>query len=175
MLKKLWQAAMAALTILAGALLVTPVQSGPAEMALLESYIGSWSGAGQLVGGDAPERFSCRLTINKGNQAKINYAGRCNLTSMNLSVSGTILYDDAARRYQAVMSSNVGFKGQAIGRHIGDRIVFDLASQQVDRGGNEIRIGAVITLNGGDIVVDFEVEFNNSGQILTAAVPFGRA
>ena len=33
------------------------------------------------------------------------------LVDMNLSVSGTIAFDDKARRYQAVMSSNAGFKG----------------------------------------------------------------
>ena len=72
------------------------------------------------------------------------------------------------------MSSNIGFKGQAVGLLSGDTITFDLASQQVDRGGNNIRIGAVITLESGDIAVDFEVEFNNSGQVLTADVPFRR-
>ena len=38
------------------------------------------------------------------------------LVDMNLSVSGTIAFDDKARRYQAVMSSNAGFKGVAVGR-----------------------------------------------------------
>jgi hypothetical protein len=174
MLKKIRQVLAAAAFMLTVGLLTAPIQAGPAELALLESYVGSWSGSGQLVGGERPERFTCRLTISKGNQSKINYAGRCSLVSMNLSVSGTILFDDAARVYQAVMSSNVGFKGQAVGRLSGDRITFDLDTQQVDRGGNNIRIGAVITLQGGDIAVDFEVEFNNSGQILTADVPFSR-
>jgi hypothetical protein len=175
MLKTIRQAFAALAVMLVAALLPISTQAGPTELALLESYVGSWAGSGALVGGEQPERFTCRLRISKGNQSKINYAGRCSLVSMNISVSGTILYDDGAGRYQAVMSSNVGFKGNAVGRRSGDRIVFDLASQQVDRGGNQIRIGAVITLEGGDIAVDFEVEFNNSGQILTAKVPFSRA
>jgi len=62
--------------------------AGPTEIALLSNYIGEWSGSSQLVGGTEPEPFSCRLTINKGNKSKINYAGRCTLTSMNLSVTG---------------------------------------------------------------------------------------
>jgi hypothetical protein len=175
MLKKIMQVLAAAVLMLAIGLPAAPLQAGPSELALLESYVGSWSGSGQLVGGERPERFTCRLTISKGNQSKINYAGRCSLVSMNLSVSGTILYDDAARAYQAVMSSNVGFKGQAVGRRSGNRITFDLDTQQVDRGGNNIRIGAEIILQSGDIAVDFEVEFNNSGQVLTAKVPFNRA
>jgi len=44
------------------------------------------------------------LTIAKGNQAKINYSGRCApWFNMNLSVAGTIAFDDSAQHYQAVM------------------------------------------------------------------------
>ena len=151
-----------------------PAQSGKAELDLLTSYIGNWRGAGVLVGGEKPESFRCRLTVAKGNQAKINYSGRCTLVNMNLSVAGTIAFDDSTQRYQAVMSSNAGFTGLAIGRLQGSRISFDLAERQTDRGGNDVRIGSRINLVSGSITVDFEVEFNNSGEILTASVPFSR-
>lgn len=164
--------AMAIAAVLAG--LMSPTQAAQAEMDLLASYIGSWRGSGTLVGGEQPESFRCRLTVNKGTAAKINYAGRCTLVNMNLSVAGTIAYNDAARRYEAAMSSNAGFTGIAVGRKSGDRISFDLSERQVDRGGNDIRIGSKITLISDQITVDFEVEFNNSGQILTAKVPFSR-
>lgn len=131
-------------------------------------------GASTLVGGQTPEPFRCRLSIGKGSQAKINYAGRCTLVDMNLSVSGTIAYDDKSQRYQAAMSSNAGFSGVAVGKKQGDTISFDLKEKQVDRGGNAVRIGSRIKLINGSITVDFEVEFNNSGQILTASVPFSR-
>lgn len=155
-------------------LLAAPAQSGQVELDLLTSYVGKWSGAGVLVGGKAPESFRCRLTIAKGNQAKINYSGRCTLVNMNLSVAGTIAFDDSSQRYQAVMSSNAGFTGHAVGRKQGDQISFDLAERQTDRGGNEVRIGSRINLIGDSITVDFEVEFNNSAEILTASVPFSR-
>ena len=149
-----------------------PAQSGQAEMDLLATYIGNWSGEGLMKGGDFPEKFRCRLTVAKGNQLKINYAGRCKLVNMNLSVSGTIEYDDQGRRYQAIMSSNAGFTGTAVGRKSGSRISFDLAERQTDRGGNDVRIGSLLILENNTITVDFEVEFNNSGQLLTARVPF---
>ena len=149
-----------------------PAFAGPVE--LLESYVGDWKGTGALVGGQNPEPFRCRLGISKGNLNKINYAGRCSLVDMTLSVSGTIAYDDKAQRYQAAMSSNAGFTGVAVGRITGDTVSFDLREKQVDRGGNDIRIGSRILLNGGSITVDFEVEFNNSGQVLTASVPFAK-
>lgn len=168
------QALAAILAILLFSLVAAPARAGEAEMDLLRSYIGKWSGKGVLVGGAQPESFRCRLNIAKGNQSKINYAGRCTLVDMNLSVSGTILYDDAKRRYQAVMSSNAGFTGGAIGLQQGDQISFDLNEKQVDRGGNAIRIGSRIFLTGNTITVEFEVEFNNSGQVLTARVPFSK-
>lgn len=151
-----------------------PASAGPAENELLLSYVGNWQGQGALVGGQEPEPFRCRLSVSRGNQSKINYAGRCSLVNMNLSVSGTIAYDDAIRRYQAAMSSNAGFTGVAIGRQDGGSISFDLDEKQVDRGGNDVRIGSNIILIDDSITVNFEVEFNNSGQVLTASVPFSK-
>jgi hypothetical protein len=152
---------------------ILPAHAGPDELALLTSYIGEWRGSSMLVGGKKPEPFKCRLSIDKGNQAKINYAGRCTLVSMNLSVNGTIAYDDPSQTYQAIMSSNAGFTGVAVGRKQGDSIVFDLEQKQEDKAGNDVRIGARITLIAQtSITVDYEVEFNNSGNVLTANVPF---
>lgn len=163
-----------AAAIFLSSLVASPAQSGPAELELLSSYVGDWRGQGEMQGGEFPETFSCRLSVKKGTQAKINYAGRCSLVRMNLSVSGTIAFDDASQRYQAAMSSNAGFTGLAIGRRQGDRISFDLAERQEDRAGNDVRIASRITLSGGIIIVDFEVEFNESGEILTTSVPFNR-
>lgn len=173
MLKSYRAIALAAIIGLSS-LVAAPAQAGQVELDKLLSYIGNWQGQGALVGGEAPEPFKCRLTITRGNQAKVNYAGRCSLVNMNLSVSGTIAYDDAASHYKAVMSSNAGFTGVAVGRQRGDSISFDLAERQTDRGGNDVRIGSLLILEGGAIQVDFQVEFNNSGQILTASVPFSK-
>jgi hypothetical protein len=167
-IKGLFAAGVAATVMVAG-FAALPAKAGEAELALL-----SWKGSGALVGGEKPESFRCRLGVSKGNQAKINYAGRCTLVDMTLSVSGTIAFDDKIQRYQAAMSSNAGFTGMAIGQKRGESISFDLAEKQVDRGGNNVRIGSKITLVGDQITVDFEVEFNESGDILTASVPFSR-
>ena len=153
---------------------VAGAHAGDAEQALLASYVGNWSGEGVLVGGDKPEPFRCRLTLAKGVQAKVNYTGRCSLVGSNLSVSGTIAYVDASKRYEAAMSSNAGFTGLAIGRQQGSKISFDLREQQKDRGGSDVRIGSRIFLIGDSISIDFEVEFNNSGDVMTASVPFNK-
>lgn len=156
------------------ALAATPASATEVELALLTSYIGNWEGDGALVGGDQPEPFHCRMSIAKGNQTKVTYTGRCSLVSANLSISGTIAYNDAQRQYEAAMSSNAGFTGMAVGRRQGDKIVFDLRERQRDRSGSDVRIGSQIVLVDGDITVNFEVEFNDSGNILRASVPFVR-
>lgn len=161
--------------VAASASIATPSNAGQSELELLSKYTGQWSGSAALVGGQKPEPFSCRLAVTKGNQAKINYAGRCSLASMNLSITGTIAFDDATRTYQAVMGSNAGYKGVAVGRVNGDTITFDLAENESDRAGNMVKLGARIILIGTDsITVDYRVEFNDSGTVLTASVPFNR-
>jgi hypothetical protein len=163
---------LAALTMCA--LLCGPGRAGEAEVALLRSYVGSWAGAGVLVGGDEPEKFTCRLKVTGGRKEKINYAGRCTLVSMNLSVTGTIVFNDKARRYEATMRSNVGFSAAAVGTKKGKGITFVLNEKQNDRGGNQMDIGSVLRLDARGITVDFSVEFNRSGEVLTTRVPFGR-
>jgi hypothetical protein len=153
---------------------IAPARAGVAEVELLSSYIDQWRGEGTLVGGDEPEAFRCRLSVAPGNQGRVNYTGRCSLVDTTLSISGTIAYSDDNNRYEAVMSSNAGFTGAAIGLKRGDHIAFNLRESQRDRSGSDVRIGARILLVDGTIKVEFEVEFNNSGSVLTASVPFSR-
>src|SRR3569832_2415276 len=158
-------AAVAALMLTAGTAL--PVHAGPAEVALLGNYIGEWSGAGVLQGGDAPQPFTCRLTIDKGNQSKINYAGRCTLANMNLSVSGTIAFDDASHTYQAIMGSNAGIKGVAVGRVKGGTITFDLAQKEQDRAGNAVRLVTQNKKNNNTTNTNNkQKKNNNTGRVL---------
>ena len=168
------RATLVALALLAPASIPAMGQTNQGEIALLESYIGDWRGEGALVGGDRREPFRCRLGVSQGNLNKINYTGRCTLVNATLSISGTIAYNEAGSRYEAAMSSNAGYTGLAIGRQSGGNISFDLREQQKDRAGSDVRIGARILLVGETITVDFEVEFNNSGEVLTASVPFSR-
>lgn len=157
-----------------GALLTGTSRAGDAELGLLQSYIGSWAGSSVLVGGDEPEPFGCRLKVTQGRQQKINYAGRCSLVNMNLSVTGTIYYNDKQARYEATMRSNVGFSAAAVGLKNGKNIVFTLKESKADRGGGTMSVDSVLELTGTQIAVDFNVEFNRSGQVLTAKVPFQR-
>ena len=163
-------AALAGLLAVAGA---APAVAAPADVALLQSYIGQWKGRGQLIGAES-ETVVCRLTLSQGNQDKVNYSGRCTLAGTSVSVGGTMVYNDAANRYEAVMSSNITFTGVAVGRKRGNDIVFNLKERSKDDAGQELTVTAAITLAkaGASIGVDFGVVFNATGETLKASVPF---
>jgi len=159
--------------LMAGAM---PAFAGPAEMALLESYSGSWNGKGVLRGAQAQD-VSCKMSMTKGNGTKLNYTGRCTLAGAQLSVTGTIAYVDANKRYEAVMNSGIGsFRGVAIGVRKGDGIAFDLKQRGNDDDGNDISIASTVTLSGGNkMAVTFHAVFNASGDTIDANVPFSKS
>jgi hypothetical protein len=164
---------------IAGVLLVSgavPAFAGPAEMAVLEAYIGSWNGKGTLKGAQE-ETVVCKMSLSKGNGTKLNYTGRCSLAGAQLSVTGTIAYVEENKRYEAVMNSGIGdFRGIAIGQKRGDGIVFDLKQRGTDDSGNDMSISSTVTLSGGDKMgVTFHAVFNSTGDTIDAKVPFTKA
>jgi hypothetical protein len=153
------------------ALFSAPAIAAKADVELLQSYIGQWKGRGQLVGAES-ETVVCRLTLTQGNQDKVNYSGRCSLAGTNLSVTGTLAYNDSANRYEAAMTSNATFNGLAVGKKSGSGVVFNLKERGEDEEGNDMTITAQIALNSGKIAVQFNVVFNATGDQLRASVPF---
>lgn len=165
-------------TALAGLLLsasfaALPASAGPAEVALLKSYIGDWRGRGTLIGATT-ESVVCRLSLTQGNQDKVNYNGRCTLAGTNLSVAGTLAYIEASRRYEAAMTSNATFSGIAVGQKRGSGLVFNLRDRTPDDAGKDMNISAQISLNNEAIGVSFEIVYVESGDSLRAEVPFSR-
>lgn len=156
----------------AGAL---PALAGPAEIAALDKYLGTWNGKGTVSGAQS-QAVTCKMALSHGNGGKLNYTGRCSLGGAQLSVTGTIAYVDANHRYEAVMNSGIGgFRGVAIGQKQGDRIVFDLHQRADDNEGNDISIAATVTLAGDAIQCDFHAVFNDTGDKVDAKVPFTKA
>lgn len=156
----------------AGILAVSaPAQAGPAEVKLLESYIGTWQGRGVLTGAEK-ETVVCRMTITDGNADKVNYSGRCAMAGTTVSVNGTLAYIDARKRFEAAMTTNAGFSGVAIGKKSGQGIVFDLKEKAADENGNDLSVTASITLVPERMDVDFGVVFVSSGDSIKASIPF---
>jgi hypothetical protein len=157
---------------LAGMVAVSaPALAGPAEVKLLESYLGTWQGRGVLTGAEK-ETVVCRMTIAKGNGDKVNYNGRCAMAGTTVSVNGTLAYIDARKRFEAAMTTNAGFSGLAIGKKSGAGIVFDLKEKAEDESGNDLDITASITLVPERMDVDFGVVFISSGDSIKASIPF---
>ena len=148
-----------------------PAFAAPADVALLQSYIGNWRGRGVLIGANS-ETVVCRLALTQGNQDKVNYNGRCTLAGTQLSVAGTMAYVEANKRFEAAMSSNATFNGVAIGQKRGGGLVFNLRERDEDEEGKEMNISAQIALTNDAISVTFEVVYVESGDSLRAEVPF---
>ena len=163
-------AALAGLLAVSGA---APTLAAPADVALLQSYIGEWRGRGVLIGANT-ETVVCRMSLTQGNQEKVNYNGRCTLAGTQLSVAGTMAYVEASRRFEAAMSSNATFTGIAVGQKRGNGLIFNLRERDKDEEGKDLNISAQITLNGDAIDVVFEVVYVESGDSLRAEVPFSR-
>lgn len=150
-----------------------PAYAAPADVALIQSYIGEWRGRGVLIGAET-ETVVCRLSVTQGNQDKVNYSGRCTLAGTQLSVAGTITYVEAARRFEAAMSTNATFTGVAVGQKRGDGLIFNLRERDEDETGKDINITAQMKLSPDAMDVVFEVIYVDSGDSLRAEVPFSR-
>ena len=152
-----------------------PAQAGPEEIAFLQSYVGDWRGDGKLVNADQSEDFTCRVEVSRGNQGNIRYAGNCRVAGLPLSVAGTIAYVDAARHYEAVMSSNTDFRGWAVGRKQGkDSVLFDLKAEDTSVDKTAGAIGAKIELRGANIMLSFEYASADSASTADATVTFSK-
>jgi hypothetical protein len=151
---------------------VVPALAGPAEVALLKSYEGSWRGRGTVIGSDT-QNVSCRLSLSSGNQDKVNYNGRCSLAGTDLAINGTLAYIESSQRYEGAMTSNLNFSGVAVGRVENGNIVFNLQSRGMADNA-DIAVTAGIILTPGGITVKFNAVDTKSGKVLNAVVPFSK-
>jgi hypothetical protein len=164
-------AAIAGVALLLG--LPAAALAGPQQSARLLTYVGTWEGAGLLKGGEEPENFSCRNVVTDGKNGKINYQGRCYVAGLNLTIYGTLRYNDQTRQYEGIMNSNTEFKGIARGAAVGGNIVFDF-KQQKKHEGQDLAIDAKMTLKSGSYNVEFRVRIADSDITMSTSVPFAK-
>jgi hypothetical protein len=151
---------------------VLPAMAAPADVALLKTYLGTWTGKGTLSGAQT-QPVSCKLSLTSGNNDKVNYTGRCSIAGQQLSITGTIAYVDTAHRYEAVMNSGIGgFRGVAVGQKSGSNIVFNIQQRTKDDANNDIQIAAKMVLSGKTMSVDFHATFVSTGDTIDAKIPF---
>ena len=166
--------ALAGLTV-ASMSAVMPAFAAKADVELIQSYIGTWKGGSQINGnfrGKPAGKVNCTMSLSPGNGDKVNFSGKCAMAGTTMSVKGTIVYNDAGKRYEAAMTSNVSFSGVAIGKRQGKGILFSFKEKAKDvEGMGGLDVNASILLNPDKIGVNFDVKFDN-GEALSASVPF---
>lgn len=149
-----------------------PAQAAQADLNLIQSYVGDWRGSGAMTNSDGnTETVRCTLGVTRSTAEKINFRGRCALAGANLSMNGTMAYLESTNRYEAVLTSNTSFSGNAIGRRSGNTVTFNIAS--TNENGEAANVRAGFGLTNGKINVDFTVT-NPDGSRIRAAVPFDR-
>lgn len=171
--------AAASLLALVGAGMFALAPTGGANAAqedidLLQSYVGSWSGRGTVAYSDSEESLLCRMTIDRASDIfKINYKGRCGVAGATISFNGTMAYIAERDHFEAVMSSNAAFSGQAVGQRRGSGINFALTERNADTG-NDNSITAGIALRDEEIAVDFTIIDQETGEEIGVTVPFAQ-
>ena len=168
-----YKAAFGVVALVVGSLSASvPAHSAPADLELIQSYVGDWRGRGTMnAPGQDSETVVCRLNITRSSAEKINYRGRCTLAGGNVSMNGTMAYLSANNRYEAIMTSNTAFTGTAIGRRVGKNVTFNL--QAKDDQGRTSNVRAGFGLVDGSIKVDFEI-IQADGSKMVAVIPFDR-
>lgn len=161
-----------AATLAAALALSALAHAAQADLNLIQSYVGDWRGSGAMTNADGnSETVRCTLGVTRSTAEKINFRGRCALAGANLSMNGTMAYLEATNRYEAVLTSNTSFSGNATGRRSGNTVTFNISSTNED--GESANVRAGFGLSNGKINVDFTVT-NPDGSRLRASVPFDR-
>jgi hypothetical protein len=144
-----------------------PALAGPAEVALLGKYEGSWKGTGKVTGPD-PGTVVCRLTLKAASGGRFTYSGRCSFSSGGASFRGTLLYNDDANRFEASTSST-GISSTAIGRKQGGGVVFSTTDTRTQMGS----VSSTLSLTGGKISMSFKL-VDKRGRATSSAITFAR-
>jgi hypothetical protein len=146
-----------------------PAYAGPAESALLAKYAGQWRGIGKVTGPE-PGTVVCRMTFKPSSSGKLSYSGRCSYSGAGAaSFRGTMLYNDAARRYEAATSAQ-GVSATTVGRKQGGGIVFTNGAMDTRYG----TISSALTLAGNAIKLSFKL-VDEDGQTTSSNVTFQRS
>lgn len=149
----------------------TPSFAAQADLDLLASYVGNWTGRGTLSAGQqAGESVACTLNVTPypGEPNKLRIESRCVLAGGRMSMVGTLAYVEQSNRYEAIVTTNTRYAGQAVGVRRGNSVDFNL---QATSGEN---ITAGIALNGGRIEVAFRLTDPRTGEQTSATIPFSQ-
>lgn len=145
-----------------------PALAGPEETALLASYAGGWVGSGKVTGIETGD-VDCTMTLTANRSGKVNYSGRCDFGSGTAGFTGTMHYNEAARRFEANTSAQ-GVSGGAVGKRQGGGIVFSMSGLESSYG----TVSSTLSLTGGKIGMKFEM-LDKDGVKTASSINFSRS
>jgi hypothetical protein len=167
-LKVVRSAAGALLAVMLTGGTAAPALAGPGEIALLQSFAGSWRGEGRLAGPkDPPAPFTCTLLTRRGNAGKLVFSGTCPL----LSAAGGIGYAERAAQYELAVTSSADFRGAAVGHAQNEVLIFVIDDAGSARS-NELQLKANMRMRAEEIAITFDAVLN--GEPWTGRLTFRR-
>jgi hypothetical protein len=168
-------AILASIAFLPLAAMTLPAHAASSDAAMLQSYVGSYTGTGTLTGtSSTAQRVKCRLTMQSSAAGKLDYAGRCSAGGVSFSLTGVI----AARggKFTAAMSGSGGGmsgSGTVTGARRGNGVAFNAKTRDT-KAGHDRSISSSFALAGGGIHFDFSMRDNKTGKTSTGAIAFSK-
>jgi hypothetical protein len=159
--------------------LANAASAAPADVALLQSYAGNYTGMGTLsgatgstLGSSMPQAVRCRLSLQPAAGGKVNYTGRCSLSGASFSMSGIFAFTGG--HFVAAMSSSSGETASVIGQKRNGGVVFTSKQQDVT-GGRSRTVSSSLTLARGTLQVDFTAVDDKTGAVTSGSIPFTKS
>ena len=128
-----------------------PALAGSKEQAVLKSYAGTWTGSGAVSGPMAGE-VDCELKFTSGSCGKMSYSCDCEFDKCVTSCRGTIIYNDAAKRYETA-GSGQGVSVNGFGKSSGGNITFSVSNLETTYG----VASSTMVLSGSSIKLSFKL------------------
>ena len=160
---------------LAAMLVAAPLgvaKAAPADVALLQSYVGNYTGQGKMTDATGPETVRCRLSLQSAPGGKIIYTGRCSIAGGNFAMTGAMVFN--GDHYEAAMSSSAGVLQTIIGQKLHGGVTFS-STQKDPTGGQDRTISSTMSLISGAIQVVFKVVDNKTGALSSGSIAFAKS
>ena len=135
---------------------------------VLPNYVGTWKGAGQVTGPDGGN-VKCKMVFSQTNAGKLKYTGRCSLSQGSTSFTGTLVYNESSKRYEAVGSAQ-GVTTQSVGKQQGSSIIFSTSGSDTKYG----TVSSTMVFSPAQIQVKFKV-VNPKGETMTSNIALAKS
>ena len=86
-----------------------PALAAQQDIDMLQAYVGSWKGFGNMGTGEKEETVGCKLTVTSSRPDRVTFNGQCALAGGAVKLYGTMGYIEEKNRFEAVLNSSSSF------------------------------------------------------------------